>query len=234
MYKGFINLSALFIVLLILIGLAATINSNFEIKNIISNPAKSTKAQELADETAPSAPQELKVIGNLAEARSGGSRDDLAWSPSTDDAGVASYLIFQIISGNVYDPDPIAEVTTTSYSRQFQTDGYASDYSYYVVAKDAAGNLSGQSNIAHMMGIWGDVLDAANSRYVRGTKIQAVGNGNTYNSTANYAGAYLMSLPAGDYEVTYSASGYMPQKYTISVSDNAMSTRNVFLKKLKK
>lgn len=192
------------------------------------------RAQSAQDTTPLTAPTNLIVKGNLASARSGGSRDDLTWSLATDSAKVSSYLVYQIVNSSVYDPNPLAEVQTTSYSRQFSVDGYATDYSYYVVAKDTSGNVSPKSNIAHMTGIWGDVLDSTTNRYIRGAQIKAVGNGTSSTYVANYAGAYLLNLSPGDYTVTYSASGYKSQQFTLTVVTNKMTGRNVFLVKSKR
>ena len=62
---------------------------------------------------------------------------DLVWTASTDNIGVVKYEIYR-------DGQPVAEATETSYRDSGLSDG--TTYSYYVVAYDAAGNPSPQSN----------------------------------------------------------------------------------------
>jgi chitodextrinase len=82
------------------------------------------------DTTAPSAPT------NLA-ATLGNSQIDLAWNDSTDDIRVAGYDVFR-------NSAKIATVTSTSFGDATAVSG--TNYSYYVIAFDAAGNRSVASN----------------------------------------------------------------------------------------
>jgi chitodextrinase len=83
------------------------------------------------DTEAPTAPSSL-AASNETE-----NTIDLSWTASTDNVGVTEYEVFQGGSS-------IATVTGTNY----QVTGLAANtsYSFYVVAKDAAGNVSPQSN----------------------------------------------------------------------------------------
>jgi len=67
------------------------------------------------------------------------TRVNLAWSASTDNIGVAGYQIFR---------DNVQIGTTTSISYADTTTQANTTYGYYIVAVDAAGNVSGASNTA--------------------------------------------------------------------------------------
>jgi PQQ-dependent dehydrogenase (s-GDH family) len=85
------------------------------------------------DTQAPSAPANLAASGITQTSLS------LTWTASTDNTGVSGYDIFQ---NNVkINPSPVA---ATNYAVSGLTP--ATTYSYYVVARDAAGNISGNSN----------------------------------------------------------------------------------------
>mgnify|MGYP001419134531 CR=1 FL=1 len=89
-----------------------------------------------SDTTPPSVPQNLTVTGTTSTSVS------LSWSPSTDNVGVTGYQIFrrQGTSGS------FSEVGTTS-GTSFTSGGLSpnTQYQFYVRARDAAGNVSGNS-----------------------------------------------------------------------------------------
>ncbi len=88
-----------------------------------------------ADLTPPSTPTNLAASGTTTNST------NLAWSASTDNVGVALYRVYQNGSS-------IGTSTTPSYS---VTGLNASTiYSYYVLAEDAAGNVSGNSNTVNV------------------------------------------------------------------------------------
>ena len=82
------------------------------------------------DTTAPTAPT-LTASGTTSSAT------NLSWSGATDNVGVASYDVYQ---GGVFK----ANVSTTTYAVTGLT--ASTTYSFYVIAKDAAGNVSPASN----------------------------------------------------------------------------------------
>ena len=84
-----------------------------------------------SDTEAPTAPS------NLAASNITASAADLSWTASTDNVGVIEYDIYR-------DSTIIATVTGTSFSDTGLADGQS--YDYYVVARDAVGNNSAQSN----------------------------------------------------------------------------------------
>lgn len=94
-----------------------------------SAPATKSWTQPIADTTAPSAPSNLRTT-SLTKAKA-----TLAWNGSTDNVGVAGYRVYR--NGSL-----VATVTGTTWSDARQR----TVSTYYVVAYDAAGNVSGQSN----------------------------------------------------------------------------------------
>jgi len=86
---------------------------------------------EPADTQAPTAPT------NLSSSNVGETSVTLSWNASTDNVGVTGYDIYQ--NGSV-----MASTANTSYNVTGLT--AATTYSFYVKAKDAAGNVSANSN----------------------------------------------------------------------------------------
>jgi len=84
-----------------------------------------------ADTEAPSAPT-LTVTVNAKNGRT-----SLSWTASTDNVGVAGYRVYR-------DGALLATTTRTSYTLRKQS----GTFTYYVVAFDAAGNVSASSNTA--------------------------------------------------------------------------------------
>jgi chitodextrinase len=94
-----------------------------------SGAASTSWTQPTQDTTAPTAPSNLRTT-SLTKAKA-----TFAWSASTDAVGVAGYRIYR--NGALQ-----ATVKTTTWSQARQK----ASSTYFVVAFDAAGNVSGQSN----------------------------------------------------------------------------------------
>jgi chitodextrinase len=93
------------------------------------------RTKRRVDTTPPTAPAELSATAAT------GARVDLAWTASTDNAGVVKYRVFRDAS-----TVPLAESVGTVYSDLSVTAD--TTYSYQVVALDAANNVSQPSNTA--------------------------------------------------------------------------------------
>ncbi len=87
------------------------------------------------DNDPPSDPTGLTASNTTA------SSTDLSWNASTDNVGVTGYDVYQ--NGSV-----VATAATNSYTVTGLSPSTA--YSFYVIAKDAAGNQSGQSNTVNV------------------------------------------------------------------------------------
>src|SRR5204863_3664051 len=87
------------------------------------------------DGTPPSAPS------NLNATAASGSQVDLSWAAATDNLGVTGYDIYR--GGTL-----LFSVSGASLSYSDTTVSPATQYSYTVQARDAAGNVSANSNTA--------------------------------------------------------------------------------------
>lgn len=83
------------------------------------------------DTEAPSQPTSLSVTGSTS------STVSLSWTASTDNVGISAYEIY--VNGNYV-------TTVTSTSAVVNGLAPTTTYAFYVIARDAAGNLSTQSN----------------------------------------------------------------------------------------
>lgn len=92
------------------------------------------------DTQPPSAP------GSLASTARSSSQIDLGWSASTDNVGVTRYLVERCQGAGCSSFAQIATATGTAYTNTGLS--ASTSYSYRVRAQDAAGNLSGYSNVA--------------------------------------------------------------------------------------
>ncbi|WP_276979287.1 reprolysin-like metallopeptidase [Flavobacterium filum] len=96
----------------------------------VSN-ANFTLTTAVADTTAPTAPTNLTAAGTTQ------TSTNLSWTASTDNVGVTGYDVYR-------DGSLLASVTGTTYTATGLT--ASTTYSFFVRAKDAAGNVSGNSN----------------------------------------------------------------------------------------
>jgi chitodextrinase len=101
--------------------------------NSASAAVSVTVSNPTPDTTPPSAPS------GLAATAAGSTAVNLSWTASTDDVGVSSYDVYR-------DGTKIGSVTSTSYGDTGLAP--ATPYTYTVVARDAAGNVSPTSNSA--------------------------------------------------------------------------------------
>ena len=92
------------------------------------------------DTQAPTAPS------TLAATAASGTSINLAWTASTDNVGVTNYLIERCQGAGCTTFAQVGTSTTTTFADNGLTN--ATTYRYQVRATDAAGNLSGYSNIA--------------------------------------------------------------------------------------
>ena len=177
------------------------------------------------DTQPPSAP------GSLTAGAISSSQINLSWTASSDNVGVIGYEVYRNSS-------LIATITTTT----FGDTGLAAQttYSYFVIAKDGAGNRSSQSNTASATtlapptansgSITGTVFSSSGGT-VSGTKVSTFVSGSKKTITANSSGIYnIAGLPQGTYALKFSARGYVNQ--TVNVTVNLVNViRDVTLQK---
>lgn len=179
-----------------------------------------------SDTQAPSVP-----VGLVAAAVST-SQINLAWTASTDNLGVTGYDVYR-------NGTKIASVaTSTSFGDAGLT--ASTNYSYFIKAKDAAGNTSGQSStvsattqapVVKQYSVIGGTISATDGATISGAKVTITINGTKSTATTDSVGKYrLDGLLAGTYSVKYSSSkGYEAQILSVNVPSGSVVTRNVVL-----
>jgi hypothetical protein len=109
----------------------------FDAAGNTSTAASASATTMAADATPPTAPSNLTATVNKKKVT-------LGWQASTDDVGVAGYRVFR-------DGKLVTTVTGTTYSENMPG-GKNPSATYYVVAFDAAGNVSTASNSVTVKG----------------------------------------------------------------------------------
>ena len=176
-----------------------------------------------ADTMPPTAPTALTAVSVSS------SQVNLSWNASSDAVGVTGYDIFR---------NGVFLRTVTGLTASDTGLAASTTYSYFVKARDAAGNLSSPSSTVVVTtqappvttaGITGTVSNSAGVA-VASAKIE-VGSGKTKKIYfANSNGQYMISgLAAGTYTLTLSARGYLPQAISATFSGGQTLTRNVTL-----
>ena len=179
------------------------------------------------DTQAPIAPS------NLTATAVSSSQINLAWVASNDNVGVTGYDIYRAGS-------KVATVTTTSFGDSGLSP--STNYSYYVKAFDAAGNVSGTSNTvsattqappATTGNVTGTVYSSAGG-VVAGAKISTTVGGVKKTYTANSQGVYtILNLNPATYSLKFEARGYASQTVSVTVISNTTVTKNVTLQRRK-
>jgi hypothetical protein len=107
--------------------------------NVGTSANVTVTVNNVVDTTPPTAPTNLTAASKLRR------KVTLNWTASTDNVGVTGYNVWRSTSSNgTY--TRITTVTTTTFTDTNLSSG--TTYFYYVVATDAAGNLSAHSNTA--------------------------------------------------------------------------------------
>lgn len=189
--------------------------------------------------TTPNAPdtQAPSVPATVTAKAMSTSQIDVAWGMSTDNVAVSGYDVYRAVGTGA--ATKVATVTSLSYGDT----GLAADtsYSYYVVARDAAGNVSQKSTVATAKteakpptvttGILkGQVTFASNSEKHAHVTITVRGVKRIYDtdSKGNYT---ISNLPAGTYRVRYDAQGSYSKVVTVKVKAAQTKTQNVTLRR---
>ena len=176
----------------------------------IDNPAFATQiwggpqAQDLfggggSDTQAPTVPT------NLTASNTTSSSTTLTWTVSTDDTAVTGYDVYRNSS-----------FVGSSVSTTYNATGLSSSttYSFYVIAKDAAGNQSGASNTVNVTtnagsGGGGNATELLFSEYIEGS------SNNKALEVANFTGSSV-DLSAYDLRKATNGSGSWGSTYQLS------------------
>ncbi len=154
------------------------------------------------------------------------SQINMNWQAYTDNIGVVGYDVYRASGGA--SATKIATVSALSYASA----GLAANtsYTYYVIAKDAAGNASTQSNSitlttfasAENGSIFGYVTDSTNNQStIGGASVRVYVNGKRRSTKTNSVGNYIMTnIPSATYTFTYSKTGYQSKQVNFSIPPN--------------
>lgn len=178
-----------------------------------------TPASQVADTTKPSQP--TNVVATAVST----SQIDLIWSPSSDNVGVVAYDIYS--SSGTVSPKKIASTSSTSFGDTSLVAG--TSYTYYVVARDSAGNVSSpsasvsaqtkavQSPQVNLFTIGGRVT-GPNGKKLSGVRVQYTESGVTHTTQTNKYGKYaFQGLTNGTYRLTTYKKGYKTYTATLVV-----------------
>lgn len=193
-----------------------------------SSPASTTTpTPNVSDTQAPTTPAGLTATTISSQ------QINLSWNTSTDNVGVAGYDVYRSTDGGT--PQKVSLVTTTSYG---DTGLRANTkYSYYVKARDAAGNTSSQSNTASAQTatskrksrVFGTV--SGSGKKLSGVSITLATNDAKYTTTTNDRGNYtLRDVPFGRYNATYRGDGFTAKSLSLKVDWYSIE-KNVRLQK---
>jgi len=189
-----------------------------------------TPAAPAADTQAPSVP------GGLRATAAGKNQINLSWTASSDNVGVAAYDVYR--STGSITAGKVATVTTTS----FGDTGLKANtkYTYYVIARDKAGNASAKSSTATAKteaeakvghGKLKGHVSFSKKRWWNRPLVIVHANGHRQIHSVKANGDYTISgLPAGTYRVTYVAFGARSQTVNVKIEANKVKTQNITLR----
>jgi chitodextrinase len=183
----------------------------------------SVTTPQIPDTEQPTQPQ------NLVASAISSSQINLSWTASTDNIGVVDYDIYR-------DGNYLTSASTTSYGDTGLSP--LTTYIYYVVAKDAASNMSIPSNSASATTqantIYGTLTGTVSSSaggVIAGAKITTGSNGNQIISTTDALGHYTLSLISGSHTVKFSAKNHLTSTSTVTIQAGVTTVLDKILTK---
>jgi fibronectin type 3 domain-containing protein len=218
-------------------GLTANTAYSYSIK-AFDAAGNTSSASSVVSVTTPNVPdsQVPTTPLNLSASAVSSSQINLSWAASTDNVGVAAYDIYRSDASSTT-PTKVASVTTTSYGNTGLKAG--TTYTYYVVARDAAGNVSNPSATASATTAQATVSTYRVSGIVKSNTGQPIAyatvsyssNGRTVYVQTDTQGVYaVQGLTAGTYKFNFTASGYQSKSSNVKIK-NSNITLNVSLRK---
>ncbi|HSX29232.1 MAG TPA: Ig-like domain-containing protein [Candidatus Saccharimonadales bacterium] len=210
-------------------GLMANTTYSYKVLAFDANGNKSAASNAVSVKT-PQPPfndteKPTKPTGLTATAASQ-TQIDLTWVASTDNVGVTKYDIYR--ATNATDK---GEVIGSSQTPSFGDTNLAANttYTYYVIAKDAAGNSSDASDRAtattnpvpkKKRTIRGVVRDQADNKRIGYASVTYTVDSTKHISQANSRGRYaLQHLEPGRYNLTYRANKYYSKTLSVTLGD---------------
>ncbi|MDX2776129.1 Ig-like domain-containing protein [Streptomyces caniscabiei] len=199
-----------------------------------ANPVTiTTPAPPAKDTQAPTKPP--KLVASVA----GTSQINLTWQASSDNVGVRSYDVYRAEKTGA--ATKIATVAGTSFGNSNLKPNTA--YTYYVIARDAAGNSSAASGKAtattkpipaapQRTSVIRGTVRSTTGRPIAGAKVMLWANGKLYQATTNWLGQYKISrLPAGSYQVKVKAKSYQTATLYTKISAGKTKWLDVTLRR---
>jgi fibronectin type 3 domain-containing protein len=183
------------------------------------------KTLTVPDTQAPTKPS------NLVAAAISVSQINLGWSASTDNIGVVAYDVYR--SSNGGQPEMVGSSITQSYGDSNLSAN--TQYTYYVVARDASGNKSEASATAvattqqpapakQYSSIRGVIRDQSNNKGLPRASVKLIVGNNKHIYQANRQGGYaIMHLSVGRYNAVYRSPGYNAQTISLVLTDTPLS-----------
>ena len=189
-----------------------------------------TPAASNVDTQAPSVPTDVTAKA------AGKNQINVSWKASTDNVGVVAYDVYRT-TGTIT-AAKVATVTTTSYGDTGLSAN--TQYSYYIIARDNAGNASGKSASA-------SVKTESDTKVTTGTlkgkvtfskrawwnrpliQVQVDGHRRIHSTKSD--GSYnIEKLPAGTYRVKYGAFGARTQTVVVKIEAGKVVTQDITLR----
>lgn len=189
-----------------------------------------------ASATTPAAPDTSAptVPTGLSASAVSSSQVTLAWTASTDNIGVTGYDIY----------NGTAKIATTT-SASYGVTGLAANtsYTFYVAARDSAGNISAKSSPAtttthktsttpygSLAGIISSDQSSLSWAYVT-TTVDGWSRYYRFAGSGSQASYTINGLVGGSRSFAYSAKGLKSQAYTLTIDPGQVTTKNVKLVK---
>lgn len=190
-----------------------------------------TPSPPTADATSPSAPNNLRAVV------ASGSQINLSWNASTDNIGVTSYDVYRATGAS--QASRVASLSQTSFgSTNLRPD---TEYSFYVIAKDAAGNQSQPSATVSATtqsaapapgsgngGSQNNGVIVGNVSNIGGVTVRIFTQGQQKIYRTDSQGNYRIDgLAAGKYPVIYTHPGYFLNAAWVNVSAGQTTTKDM-------
>jgi len=192
-----------------------------------------TPALPVKDTQAPTKP------ANLVATVASTTQINLSWRASTDNVAVKSYDLYRAKGAAA--ATKIASLSTTSYGDSQLASG--TEYVYYIIAKDAAGNASVASDkarattktpppVVQRPGVLRGTVKSTSGRPLSGAKVTVLVGSKRYQATTNWRGQYVISkLPPGAYQVKVSAKSYNTKSYSVKINAGKTKWLDVTLRR---
>lgn len=210
------------------------VDANNLTSQLPANPVVvTTPALPAKDTAAPTKP------ANVAAAVVSTTQINVSWRASTDNVGVKSYDLYRAKGSAA--ATKIASITGITYGDSALSSG--TEYSYYVIAKDAAGNASAASDkarattkatppVVQRPGVLRGTVKSTSGRPLAGAKITVWLGSKRYQATTNWRGQYLIAkIPAGKYQVKVAAKSYVTKTYAVQINAGKTKWLDVTLRR---